>query len=104
MIQNALLHAFDGERAGTMRLSARRLDPAMIELRFEDDGHGVAADALSHIFEPFYTTKRGHGGTGLGLHIVFNLVTAKLGGRIDVHGAPEDGLHFLLRIPVVAPT
>jgi signal transduction histidine kinase len=75
----------------------------LIDLSFADDGIGIAADALVHIFEPFYTTKRGQGGTGLGLHIVFNLVTAKLGGRIEASGAPGMGIRFNMRIPISAP-
>jgi signal transduction histidine kinase len=75
----------------------------MIELNFSDDGLGAAPDALAHLFEPFYTTKRGQGGTGLGLHIVFNLVTAKLGGRIEASGAPGAGMRFGMRIPDKAP-
>ena len=57
------------------------------------------------MFEPFFTTKRGTGGSGLGLHIVFNLVTQSLGGRISVESpAPESrGSTFILRIPVTAP-
>ncbi len=103
LIQNALLHAFEGERTGNMRLTAGRTGKDAIELVFEDDGQGITAEALTRIFEPFYTTKRGKGGTGLGLHIVFNLVTAKLGGRIEVSSEPGVGLRLRMRIPCSAP-
>jgi signal transduction histidine kinase len=103
LIQNALQHAFEGGRAGTMRLMARRVGNGLIDLSFADDGTGIAPDALVQVFEPFYTTKRGQGGTGLGLHIVFNLVTAKLGGRIEASGAPGRGMRFTMRIPDKAP-
>jgi signal transduction histidine kinase len=105
LIQNALQHAFEGERAsGTMRLAARRAEKGWIYLTFADDGMGTTPEALAQIFEPFYTTKRGQGGTGLGLHIVFNLVTAKLGGRIEASSAPGAGMRYGMRIPEKAPS
>jgi len=103
LIQNALQHAFDDGRAGTMRLVARRVGNGLIDLSFADDGVGIAPEALVQVFEPFYTTKRGQGGTGLGLNIVFNLVTARLGGRIEATGAPGRGMRFSMRIPDKAP-
>jgi len=103
LIQNALQHAFEDGRAGTMRLLARDVGNGQIDLSFADDGIGIAPEALVKVFEPFYTTKRGQGGTGLGLHIVFNLVTAKLGGRIEASGLPGRGMRFSMRIPTTAP-
>lgn len=96
LIQNALLHAFDGARGGTMRLSAERIDGDRVRISFEDDGHGIGAAELARVFEPFFTTRRAQGGSGLGLHIVFNLVTAKLGGRIEANGKPGAGMRFVL--------
>lgn len=103
LIQNALLHAFDGARGGTMRLSAMRGDPERVRIVFEDDGQGIASDALARVFEPFFTTRRAQGGSGLGLHIVYNLVTVKLGGRIEAHGEPGAGMRFVLLLPLRAP-
>lgn len=103
LIQNALLHAFDGARGGTMRLSAVRADPERVRIEFEDDGQGIARDALARVFEPFFTTRRAQGGSGLGLHIVYNLVTVKLGGRIEAHGEPGAGMRFVLLLPLRAP-
>ncbi|MCC6563002.1 MAG: hypothetical protein IT478_16730, partial [Xanthomonadales bacterium] len=54
-------------------------------------------------FEPFFTTRRGSGGSGLGLHVVFNLVTQMLGGRIELHTAPGAGCEFVLHLPLQAP-
>jgi len=70
---------------------------------FEDDGQGIASDALARVFEPFFTTRRAQGGSGLGLHIVYNLVTVKLGGRIEAHGEPGAGMRFVLLLPLRAP-
>ncbi len=103
LIQNALLHAFDGSRGGTMRLSAEHLGSDRVRICFEDDGHGIHAAELARVFEPFFTTRRSQGGSGLGLHIVYNLVTAKLGGRIEANGEPGAGMRFLLTLPISAP-
>lgn len=103
LIQNALLHAFADDRGGTMRLSAEPAGPDRVRIVFEDDGHGIGAAELARVFEPFYTTRRNQGGSGLGLHIVYNLVTVKLGGRIDARGEPGAGMRFVLELPVCAP-
>ena len=67
LIQNALLHAFDDGRSGTMRLTAAKHDSERVRILFEDDGNGIGADELARVFEPFYTTRRAQGGSGLGL-------------------------------------
>ncbi len=103
LIQNSLLHAFESQQPGHIIIAVRALDDARFEIAFSDDGRGVDANELARIFEPFYTTKRNQGGTGLGLHVVYNLVTQKLGGRIDVHSAPGHGLQVLLSLPRAAP-
>ncbi len=104
LIQNALFHAFSEGRPGTMQISAWRLKDTLIAIRFVDDGDGIGAEDLARIFEPFYTTKRAQGGSGLGLHIVYNLVTVQLGGEIEAFGAPGAGMRFEITIPEVAPT
>ncbi len=103
LIQNALLHAFDGGRSGTMRLHAEPVAGDRVRISFEDDGHGIGASELARVFEPFFTTRRAQGGSGLGLHIVYNLVTAKLGGRIEASGERGAGMRFVVTIPVSAP-
>jgi signal transduction histidine kinase/ligand-binding sensor domain-containing protein len=103
LIQNALLHAFDGGRSGTMRLHAEPVAGDRVRISFEDDGHGIEAAELARVFEPFFTTRRAQGGSGLGLHIVYNLVTAKLGGRIEASGERGAGMRFVVTIPVSAP-
>jgi len=104
LIQNALLHAFPDEAStGHMRIDVDMLGLGQLVIRFADDGRGIAAGDLARIFEPFYTTRRAQGGSGLGLHIVFNLVTAKLGGRITVRSEPGAGTVFEMRLPLSAP-
>ncbi|GMU43763.1 MAG: GAF domain-containing protein [Xanthomonadales bacterium] len=102
-VQNALIHAFGEREHGHMRLSAERVEGGRLILRFADDGAGIPSERLAHIFEPFYTTRRGQGCTGLGLHIVYNLVTEKLGGRIRVDSTPGQGTQFTLDLPLRAP-
>jgi signal transduction histidine kinase len=103
LVQNALTHAFGEQGGGRMRLAAERLEGERIRLTFSDDGSGIAADALPRIFDPFFTTRRGQGGTGLGLHIVYNLVTGKLGGSVQAESAPGEGTRFTIELPCVAP-
>jgi signal transduction histidine kinase len=104
LLQNAVMHAFEGERAGSIRITCRSKDGATAEIDVCDDGGGIDARHLERIFEPFFTTKRNQGGTGLGLHIVYNLVTQKLGGSISVQSEAGNGSRFLLRFPRVAPS
>ncbi len=101
---NASAHAWpEGRRAGRMVLSARRLDAARIEAVFADDGVGMSDEVSRRAFEPFFTTRRGSGGSGLGLHIVYNIVTHRLGGRIGLETAPGAGCRFRMVLPIEAP-
>ncbi|SMH58235.1 PAS domain-containing sensor histidine kinase [Azospirillum agricola] len=107
LVMNALTHAFPPDAtglvaAGHMVIDAEERPEGEVVIRFTDDGAGIPADHQPRIFEPFFTTRRGAGGSGLGLHIVFNLVTQTLGGRISVDSAPGDGTTFTLRIPKTA--
>ncbi len=99
LILNALIHAYDAGQAGSIRIGARR-DGETIELTCQDNGKGIAEQHLGRIFEPFFTTRRGTGGTGLGLNIVYNLVTAQLGGQITVASQAGSGTIFTVRLPV----
>ncbi len=103
LVMNALTHAFPDGREGHMALAVEELPENEVEIRFSDDGAGIPPDNLPKVFEPFFTTKRGTGGSGLGLHIVFNLVTQSLGGRISVDSTPQSGTTFIVRIPKTAP-
>lgn len=104
LVINALVHAFDDGRApGTISIEATGRDDGMVSLTIEDDGEGIAADNLSHIFEAFFTTRRGTGGSGLGLHIVQNAVTRTLAGTISVWSERGTGTRFTIEFPRVAP-
>ena len=103
-IANALLHAFEGRSSGAMHLSAAPQGDAHVCLTFQDDGRGIPPTHLSRLFDPFFTTKLGKGGNGLGLNIVYNLVTQVLGGKINVTSQEGQGTVFTLVIPRCAPT
>ena len=103
LIHNALFHAYADTDAGTMRLAVRRLSAERMQIEFSDDGQGIAAEHLPRLFEPFFTTRRAQGGTGLGLHTVFNLVTARLGGSIEAHSTRGHGTRFVIILPLQAP-
>lgn len=103
LINNSLMHAFDDTATpGQMRVVARR-QGNQLELAFSDSGRGMDANVAGHAFDPFFTTRRGSGGSGLGLHVTHNLVTQLLGGDIELITAPGKGAQFLIRIPLTAP-
>lgn len=99
LLMNALQHAFDeGKRAGTIAIRVDRKGDD-VHLQFSDDGKGMDADNLLRIFEPFYTTRRAQGGSGLGLYICYNIVTTQLGGSISCTSQPEAGCRFDIHFP-----
>ena len=99
LVTNALLHGLGQRERGAMAIVVREPDERMIELRFSDDGQGIPEENLAKIFEPFFTTMRGRGGSGLGLNIVYNLVTGRLQGQIRVDSQVGSGTSFLIRFP-----
>ncbi|WP_298625832.1 PAS domain S-box protein [uncultured Zoogloea sp.] len=103
LITNALLHAFEGLPRGSITVTPRVMDEDSVQIEFADDGRGIPIADQRRIFDPFFTTRLGRGGTGLGLHIVYNLVTQVLGGRITVHSSPGNGTRFVLALPRTAP-
>lgn len=100
-VNNALLHAFDGQR-GSMTVSAARIDGERVHIVFRDDGRGIPPEHLARIFDPFFTTRMGQGGTGLGLNIAYNIVTTLLGGTIRVDSVVGEGTAFTLDLPLRA--
>ncbi len=102
-INNAILHAFEGIDAGTMRLEAHKTSDTHVRISFEDNGLGISASVLRRIFEPFFTTKLGKGGSGLGMHLAYNVVTQAFGGKIDIQSEPQRGTTIILDLPLIAP-
>ena len=99
---NAANHAFAGGRAGAISISARPRGADDVEIIFADDGAGMTPDVQRQAFDPFFTTRRNEGGTGLGLHIVYNLVTQQLGGRMMLDSRLGQGTTFRIIIPRTA--
>lgn len=102
LLNNALIHAFDGKANGTVVMRAEKHHD-MVELIVEDDGVGIPDEHQNRIFDPFFTTKLGAGGSGLGMHIVHNIVTGILGGKIRVWSQVGKGTRFVLTLPLSAP-
>ena len=99
LIINTLTHGFDPDQSGVIRIEASRADGKLV-LRHADNGKGMPAAVRDHIFEPFFTTARSQGSTGLGMHIVFNIVTRTLGGAIVCESTPGQGAVFVITMPV----
>ncbi|OEZ54514.1 GAF domain-containing sensor histidine kinase [Duganella sp. HH105] len=100
MVVNSLVHGFEEGQAGKIKISGK-VDGDFVDFEYSDDGAGMDTSTLAQLFDPFFTTKRGSGGSGLGAHILYNLVTGALGGTIKVASAPGMGLHYKLRFPKV---
>jgi len=103
LIQNAIIHGFDGATSGTIRIGAQPAPEGGLSMRVADDGKGIAPENVNKVFDPFFTTKLGQGGSGLGLHIVYTLATGILGGSISVVSPPGAGTQFTLTLPLIAP-
>lgn len=99
LLNNSRMHAYaDGKGAGTIRIGVTAASER-VTIDYRDDGTGMPAETLAHAFEPFFTTRRGTGGSGLGLYIVYNLVTQALRGQIRCESAPGQGTRFLIDMP-----
>ncbi|WP_293761329.1 HAMP domain-containing sensor histidine kinase [uncultured Aquitalea sp.] len=103
LVVNALVHGFDEKPGGAIRIEAARVAGNQVGLTIHDNGKGIPPEYLGRIFDPFFTTKRGSGGSGLGLHIVYNIVRQRLGGTIDVASEPGKGTTFTILMPCIAP-
>jgi signal transduction histidine kinase len=99
LAMNSLLHGFDGQDHGTITIRVTREAESWV-LDYRDDGRGMPEEVRRRVFEPFFTTKRGQGGSGLGLHIVFNLTHQVLLGTLRCESEPGKGARFVLRCPI----
>jgi signal transduction histidine kinase len=102
LVLNSIQHAYPDGRHGAIRIAVEA-DAGLLKLTYGDDGVGMDAAVARRVFEPFFTTKRGSGGSGLGLHIVYNLVTQALAGRIQCSTAPGQGVRFDVAFPRLHP-
>jgi signal transduction histidine kinase len=99
LLMNAVTHAYAPGVAGHMAITIGESGPGHVRIVFADDGRGIAPEDLNRVFDPFFTTARSSGNTGLGLHIAYNLVTSTLQGRIEATSTPGNGTRFTIVIP-----
>lgn len=98
LIRNSIFHAFENIDMGVITIVIG-FSEEKLNITYSDNGNGVDENIKSKIFNPFITTKRGHGGSGLGLHLVYNLVTQALGGSINLVSEPNKGVTFQINFP-----
>ena len=96
LIINSILHGFEGINRGKIHIGVT-MQNKTVEIRYEDNGIGVPEENLNTLFDPFFTTKAGKGGTGLGTHIIHNLVTDTLSGTIKAESVKPSGLAFVIK-------
>lgn len=99
LIMNSLIHGFDHNEKGAISIKAKSENNKLL-IEYKDNGKGVSEQLKNKIFDPFVTTKRGSGGNGLGMHLVYNLVTQALQGQISVTSELGQGIYFLIEIPL----
>lgn len=102
LVSNSLDHAFDADSAGVMRLTVSP-QADHVHLVYSDNGRGINFEHQEKVFNPFFTTRRSEGNTGLGMHIIYNLATQTLGGKLRLHSSPGEGLELRLALPLRAP-
>ena len=103
LVTNAMIHGLEFVPAGVITIAVHEWDERQVQLEVSDNGAGIPKEIQPRIFDPFFTTRLGRGGSGLGLHIVYSIVTRTLGGRISVSSAAGEGTRFVLILPRVAP-
>jgi signal transduction histidine kinase len=100
---NSVAHAFPEGRKGIIDIRVRASGEDNVEVVCSDDGCGMSPDVRRQAFDPFFTTRRDHGNTGLGLHIVHNIVRNCLGGQLELDSEPGEGTRVSIVLPRVAP-
>lgn len=101
LIANSVKHGFDeGNRSGHIVIKAWKNNSDKLVIDYQDDGMGMTEEVRQKAFEPFFTTRREKGGSGLGLYVTYNIVTQQMGGSIQVISAPEHGVKFHIECPI----
>ncbi len=103
LINNSMFHGYAERTPGEIRVVVSRAGRDFAKVEVADDGHGISETHLPHVFEPFFTTRLGKGGSGLGLSIARNLVTGTLGGKLTVKSTLGQGAAFTVTVPLIAP-
>ena len=100
LIDNALSHAFKGVGNGQIKISFK-VHQETLEMIVQDNGCGIEESVIDKVFEPFYTTQR-QKGSGLGLSILYNLVTQSLNGKVTCHSNVNEFTQFIIALPMTA--
>jgi signal transduction histidine kinase len=100
---NSIAHAFPDGKGGAIDIKVRASGKDQVEIAFSDDGCGMSPEVRHQAFNPFFTTRRNGGRIGLGLHIVHNIVTNRLGGSLDLDSTPGEGTKIWIVLPLIAP-
>ncbi len=104
LIMNSIIHGFDEIETGKISMDVSKNGGNNLHISYTDNGTGMDKETLSKIYDPFFTTKRNtKGGTGLGMHIVYNLIVQTLGGKIECSSTPGKGTSFTIQTPVSPP-
>jgi signal transduction histidine kinase len=103
LVLNSAVHAYPDGAQGSVHIAAQASGKDNVEVLFSDDGCGMSPEVKRQVFDPFFTTRRDQGSTGLGLHIVHNIVTNRLGGRINLETKPGAGTKIRIIVPREAP-
>jgi len=98
LLMISLVHGYPENKHGNIQIDVEDLGEDIL-LRYSDDGVGMGKESLARVFDPFFTTRRGDGGSGLGMHIVYNLVSQQLRGRIRIESEPGHGVQVLIQAP-----
>ncbi|WP_256080552.1 ATP-binding protein [Massilia sp. YIM B04103] len=102
LIVNSIVHGFDGRSEGTITVAAC-VEGEYVRIDYRDDGVGIAPELQQKVFEAFYSTKFGKGGSGLGLFIVRRLLCNVLKGEVKLDSTPGAGVHFAIKLPLKVP-
>lgn len=103
LVQNAVLHGFEGRSGGCIEIKLQSCDEQQVVISVSDDGRGIPPEHLDQVFKPFFTTRLGKGGSGLGLHLVYSMVRNVLGGQIELRSVIGEGTSITLTLPRQAP-
>jgi len=100
LIMNSIIHGFENIDKGQIDITIESVDETKVSIEFKDNGKGIPEHLRKRIFDPFVTTKRGQGGSGLGMHLVYNLVTQALNGSISIVSEEGQGVQFRILFPI----
>tara|TARA_B100000315_G_C14586059_1_gene593056 strand:- start:3961 stop:4449 length:489 start_codon:yes stop_codon:yes gene_type:complete len=100
-VMNSIIHGFEYKNeGGEIHIDVKDKEDGKIMIIYSDNGKGIPTDMLKSVFDPFVTTKRGQGGTGLGLNVAFNVVSNVLKGDINCESLPDKGATFSISMPI----